>query len=298
MTEPLITGVSDTARWIAAYRALESARPDALFRDPLADRLAGDRGRAIAAAAPRQMGNGWPLVLRTKLVDDLILRSFSEGCDGVLNLAAGLDTRPYRMPVPPAMRWIEADLPALIDEKNNLLAGERPGCLLTRESVDLADAAIRSAWLDRSLEGMSRALVITEGLLGYLDEGTVSSLGHDLLQRGQIRWWMLDLASPAIHRMLNRTMGVHLARAPLRFAPERGIAFFEAMGWKVKEVQSIFREAARCRRLPFPLRVFAIFPDPDPRNPGGARWSGVIRFERGYDARGAGVLHAPARPPS
>jgi len=51
-TDPLISNVSDTARWIAAYRANESARPDALFHDPLADQIAGARGHAIVAAAP------------------------------------------------------------------------------------------------------------------------------------------------------------------------------------------------------------------------------------------------------
>src|SRR5262249_23317383 len=51
--EPLIRNVSDTARWAAHYRALETERRDALFRDPLAARLAGERGRAIAKAMPR-----------------------------------------------------------------------------------------------------------------------------------------------------------------------------------------------------------------------------------------------------
>ena len=60
MREPLISNVSDTARWMAAERAVESVRPDALFIDPFANRLAGDRGRAIAATAPRLTRNGWP----------------------------------------------------------------------------------------------------------------------------------------------------------------------------------------------------------------------------------------------
>ncbi|MFL6082884.1 MAG: SAM-dependent methyltransferase, partial [Mycobacterium sp.] len=70
-TEPLISHVSDTARWVATYRAVESARPDALFNDHLADRLAGERGRAIVAAAPRSIRNGWWLVARTKIIDDV-----------------------------------------------------------------------------------------------------------------------------------------------------------------------------------------------------------------------------------
>src|ERR1017187_6569291 len=55
---PLITHVSDTARWTALYWATESARADPLFRDPLAERLAGQQGRAIVASAPVSSRNG------------------------------------------------------------------------------------------------------------------------------------------------------------------------------------------------------------------------------------------------
>jgi O-methyltransferase involved in polyketide biosynthesis len=47
------------------YRAWESARPDALFRDPFAERLAGERGEAIAKLMPRQPRSGWPLLSRS-----------------------------------------------------------------------------------------------------------------------------------------------------------------------------------------------------------------------------------------
>jgi hypothetical protein len=43
-----VRGVSDTARWVAYFRALESKRPDALFRDPFAERLAGEHGIQLA----------------------------------------------------------------------------------------------------------------------------------------------------------------------------------------------------------------------------------------------------------
>ena len=42
-----IETISDTALWVATYRAMESERPDAIFRDPFARRLAGSRGQAI-----------------------------------------------------------------------------------------------------------------------------------------------------------------------------------------------------------------------------------------------------------
>jgi methyltransferase (TIGR00027 family) len=109
-----ITHVSDAARWTALRRATESARPDALFRDPLAERLAGEHGRAIVARVPRTTRNGWWRVARTKIIDDATAEAIADGCDRVLNLAAGLDTRPNRLDLPPDLSWVEADLPVLV----------------------------------------------------------------------------------------------------------------------------------------------------------------------------------------
>ena len=53
-----IESVSDTARWVAVYRAMETERPDALFRDPWARRLAGVKGENIVAWGHR--GVAWP----------------------------------------------------------------------------------------------------------------------------------------------------------------------------------------------------------------------------------------------
>src|ERR1700683_3089968 len=50
--DALIRNVSDTARLVAVDRAVESERPDALFRDPFARRLAGERGARIAKSNP------------------------------------------------------------------------------------------------------------------------------------------------------------------------------------------------------------------------------------------------------
>jgi hypothetical protein len=83
MRAPPISNVSDTARWVAVYRARESARPDALFQDPFAQLLAGEQGQAMAGFMPRQARNGWPMIARTKLMDDLIMATIEQGCDCV-----------------------------------------------------------------------------------------------------------------------------------------------------------------------------------------------------------------------
>src|SRR5580692_1343342 len=178
--ERLVSNISDTARWVAQYRAMESARSDALSRDPLAARVAGAQGQAIVADVPRKLRSGWSIISRTKLIDDLIASCVAEGCVRVVNLAAGLDTRPYRLALPASLEWIEADLPGLIDEKERVLAQEVPVCVLSRVPVDLSDAAARGAFLARVTADGAKTLVITEGLLGYLNDEVVAGLARDL----------------------------------------------------------------------------------------------------------------------
>ncbi len=277
MADALVSTVSDTARWVAQYRADESARPDAIFRDPLAARLAGEQGRAILASSPRALRSGWSIVARTKLLDDLIATCVADGCDRVVNLACGFDTRPYRLPLPPKFSWFEADLPALIDEKERLLAGETPACALVRARVDLADEGARRAFLARASEGAKRTLVVTEGLLGYLDAAVVSGLGRDLAAVPSLRWWGFDLFSPGALARIKKMRG-HRAAPMLGFAPSEGVAFFEALGWRLVEVHSIARAARRFRRLPLPL-LPAAWIEPDPRRLGTAVWFGLVRLE-------------------
>jgi methyltransferase (TIGR00027 family) len=279
MSEPVISNVSDTARWVAVYRAWESARPDALFRDPYADLLAGERGRSIAAHMPRSAGNGWPLIARTKLIDDRVEAAVGAGCRCIVNLAAGLDTRPYRLELPPTLQWIEADLPAIIDEKERLLGDAQPHCRLKRIKIDLKNSAQRIAMLQDAGASAAPVLVITEGLLVYLDEIEVRALAADLLAQDYIRWWVIDLASPAILHMMQKQMGAQLANSPMKFAPPKGVAFFEATGWKVTEMRSMLRAAAEYKRLPWFMSLLAKLPAPNPRELGRAYWSAVVQLE-------------------
>jgi O-methyltransferase involved in polyketide biosynthesis len=189
-------------------------------------------------------------------------------------------SRPYRLELPTSLRWVEVDLPTLIEEKQRLLADARPRCRLTRIKVDLADPGARAAVLQDVAASSRKVLVITEGLLVYLDEVQVRSLAVDLSAQAAIRWWVLDLTSPALLQSLRKTMGKYLANAPMKFAPSNGIAYFEALGWRVAEVHSMLHAAARFRRLALVLRIFARFPAPDPRNPGQWRWYGVVKLQR------------------
>src|SRR5205814_9443672 len=98
-------------------------------------------------------------------MDELILRAIQrDGVGTVLNLAAGLDTRPYRLPLPPALRWVEADFPDVIAYKQEQIAGERPACALERVGIDLSDLAGRLAEVDRTGAAANRVMVVSAGL--------------------------------------------------------------------------------------------------------------------------------------
>jgi methyltransferase (TIGR00027 family) len=186
----LIRNVSDTARLVAIDRAVESERRDALFRDPFARRLAGERGARIAKSnllGARKNAAGWPIVTRTYVIDQMIQAHIERGGDMVINLAAGLDTRPYRMELPLSLQWIEVDLPEMLAHKEEILRGEKPICALERVRLDLSDVPARRELFAR-LGGQSRkALVITEGLVVYLSSDEVARLAQDLVAQPSFR---------------------------------------------------------------------------------------------------------------
>ena len=275
----LITHVSDTARWTALYRATESTRADALFSDPLAERLAGEQGRAIVANTPMTSRSGWWLVARTKIIDDAIAEAIANGCDRVLNLAAGLDTRPYRLNLPSDFQWIEADLPEILAEKMQLLADQTPRCELTRSAVDLADPVARNAFFDQALDGATKALVLTEGLLMYLEDFDVTALS-DALNRPEVGWWMFDFAGPGLKRVMNKKMAGMFENAPFIFAPENGLAYFEDLGWRVLESEHLMAAAKRFRRLPIFMWPAMWGPQANPRHPGRKPWSATALLTR------------------
>jgi methyltransferase (TIGR00027 family) len=245
-----VDDVTDTARWVAYFRALESERPDALFRDRYARRLAGDRGREMAEGLPKGPLS-WSIAIRTRVFDELILEAVqAREVRTVVNLAAGLDARPYRLPLPADLRWIETDLPGLIRWKDHALRAEEPTCRVERIPLDLADARERGALLARLGTAESRVLVVTEGLLVYLDEGTVASLAEELGASLANGLWLLENVTPPILARMKRTWDKTLrpADAEMKFAPGNGLGFFHALGWAPVNERSLVDEAERLGR--------------------------------------------------
>jgi len=246
-----IENVSDTARWVAVYRAMESARPDAIFRDPFAERLAGERGHQILDAMPKGRAFAWPMIVRTAVFDEIILDAVQRRqTDLVVNLAAGLDARLWRLPLPPSLHWVDVDLPGILNHKTEMLRGETPKCIYEAVTLDLREAPERQALFARLGAGSQRALVISEGLLVYLAPEEVGALATDLHAQPSFQEWLIDLASPQLIKRMSRTWGKNVAAggAPFRFAPEEGTEFFGPYGWREAVFRSTWEEAQRLKR--------------------------------------------------
>jgi methyltransferase (TIGR00027 family) len=279
--EPLIRNISDTALWVAVYRAMETETKDPVFRDPFARRLAGKRGEEIMASIKQSQQYAWSYTARTYLIDTFVQQEIANGADMVIDLAAGLDARPYRMQLPPSLQWIEIDLPEMINYKREILKNEKPVCRLERISIDLANPASRRGVFEELGRASKRALIISEGLLVYLTADEVCALARDLADQPAFKRWATDLTSPALLKMLQKQIGSRLeqASAPLKFAPAEGPRYFEKCGWKPIDVRGMLHTAAKLHRLSFLFRLFALLPDSKGEKPK-AIWGGVVLFDK------------------
>jgi methyltransferase (TIGR00027 family) len=283
MATTTFRNISDTALWVATYRAWESERPDALFRDPFARQLSGERGEQLAAAMRKVGRHAWSFTARTWLVDQFVARLVAEGADMVINLAAGLDTRPYRMQWPASLRWVEVDMPELLAFKQQVLEKEKAKCVCRLEQVplDLTNVKARQELFQRLGREARNAAIVTEGLVAYFADEDAAALARDMALPASFHHWIMDLSSPALLKMMHKTIGGKLGDAgmPLKFAPREGPQFFLPHGWKALEACSLLHTAARLKRLPFWMRLLAWSPDSKGKKPD-RPWGGVVLLER------------------
>lgn len=237
--------VSDTAYLVAAYRLAETNRSDSLFDDHLAAKLMGSKGAEILNQAFTWKLGEWTMAIRTTLIDRLVLKWAESGIETIVNLAAGLDTRPYRLALPKTLKWVEVDLDPMIQYKNQRLKDEEPKCQLSSVSVDLSSPQEREKFFP-TLKTLGRLGVITEGLLLYLTSEDVRSLSQTLHSTANLEGWITDITTASGMRAMNdfSRPSAHSAEAAtpaqvdFKFLPDEGIHYFKALGWRTDEFYS------------------------------------------------------------
>lgn len=177
----LASSVGATATAVAASRAVASQGPDALLDDPFAEPLV----RAVGLDAFVKIVDGEafldddPLMnrktmseqiaVRTRFFDDFFTSASEAGIRQAVILAAGLDTRGYRLHWPQGTVVFEIDQPDVIAFKTTTLdsLGAAPKATRNTVAIDLRDdwpAALRAAGFDQA----QPTAWIAEGLLVYL----------------------------------------------------------------------------------------------------------------------------------
>jgi methyltransferase (TIGR00027 family) len=155
---------------------MESARDDRLFSDPWAAALAGPEGAAwIERRSPDSV---IPMILRTRFFDDYLLRIAGEqSIRQIVLVAAGLDTRAFRLTWPEHTRLFELDQPDVLSHKERVLhaAGARPTCERMAIAQDLT-APWEQALIAAGFDPQQPSGWLLEGFLFYLSSQDLTQL--------------------------------------------------------------------------------------------------------------------------
>jgi methyltransferase (TIGR00027 family) len=181
--------VAKTSLLTAALRARETTRPDRLYSDPYAAKLAAAVGPNLfdtvatvtankrsepAPESGRKLPNTADYnAIRTRFFDEYLLAVVAEsGPVQVVIAAAGMDTRAYRLPWPAAVEIFELDLPAVLAVKDAALGAEELPAAVTRRSVavDLLAPGWTQALAAAGYDPERPSVWLLEGLLYYIDE--------------------------------------------------------------------------------------------------------------------------------
>lgn len=250
--------VSRTAQWTAAARALETEREDRLFADPYARTVADTIGFELLE---RYAGAGTVpfLAIRTTYLDRAIVRAVEEhGIRQVVFLAAGMDTRFYRLPWPDDVTVYELDRPALLEAKAQMLADEPAPAGRTRVTVPVD---LTQDWTGPLKEAGWRSdepvLWVVEGLLFFLPEGAVRNLISTLAAHSAPGSVLLGdvISRAALDNPLSRPFLKCLKEDgnPWLFGTETPEQLLADCGWDVREVRQPGEPGADFDRWPYPV---------------------------------------------
>jgi methyltransferase (TIGR00027 family) len=185
--------LSRTARSMAAFRALESAKPvnERLFTDRYSTRFLPSFQRLLVASAKvsalrrlveryadrRVPGARTSGIARTRLLDDWLYEDVSNGARQVVVLGAGFDCRALRLSALESIPVFEIDRPAMIGRKNRVLAREDMARRnIRRVPVDFLKESFADSLFKAGFAKEIKTLFLLEGVTNYLNAGSVAAV--------------------------------------------------------------------------------------------------------------------------
>jgi methyltransferase (TIGR00027 family) len=251
----MVNAVGKTALLVAAIRAQETQRADALFVDPFAEKLAGEVGRQTLAGYRSAAPFPVPIIeVRTRFYDEALARAVAAGIRQIVILAAGMDARAYRIFWPEGTRIFELDQPEMLAEKSSILDAEKPTCGRLAIAANLAED-FSSQLAQHGFDKAQPTAWLVEGLLQYLDAASVERIFariHGLSIAGSIA--LYDIVSQALldaPALKPALAYFHELGAPWTFGTDDPASLVERFGWHCEVTDSAVLGNA-LRRWPFP----------------------------------------------
>jgi methyltransferase (TIGR00027 family) len=227
--------VGFTSRLTAAARARETERPDRLFDDPYAAKLAGPEGFSFLDQHWGAFGATWPsFEVRTRYFDDYLLdATLKRNVRQVVIAAAGLDTRAFRLPWPQDVTVFELDQAEVLAYKASILdqTGAKPRCARKLISVDLRDDW-RPLLLAAGYRPEAPSVWLVEGLAMYLPEAANVRLFTEIAEISSMESHLaLDIIPSVIFNMTNFT-DLYVSRGhPVKYATDDPLPLLRQCGW-------------------------------------------------------------------
>jgi len=256
--------ISRTAFWLAVYRARESQREDRLFHDPFAAPLAGEEGFALTGlevAGTRVEADNPFYGIRTRFFDDFLLRVVSDSCiRQVVLVAAGLDTRTFRLNWPAGMKVYEIDRAQVFSYKETILEKEvaQPHCTRSCVGVDLLTADWSSRLREAGFEPEVPSVWLAKGFFHYLTDEVVHQIVRQISSLAKEGSWLgadvLNrdfLTSPWTQEWLQKLQELG---TPWRYGENDPESFLAHYGWEAM-VTEVGREDANYGRWPYPVML-------------------------------------------
>ncbi|MBV9513000.1 MAG: SAM-dependent methyltransferase [Mycobacteriaceae bacterium] len=179
-TWDITTSVGATALFVAAARALEAQRADPVAVDPYAEvfcrAVGGSWADVLDGKAPdnrlkSEFGEVFQSFAgaRTRFFDSYLRDASADGVRQIVILAAGLDSRAYRLRWPADTTVFELDQPKVLEFKREVLTGHGDAPTTDRREVAVD---LREDWpkalRDSGFDAAEPSAWLAEGLLMYL----------------------------------------------------------------------------------------------------------------------------------
>lgn len=246
-------GLPLTALAVAAGRAVETSRADALVADPFASAL------VVAARSRVELPTVWPahpaeapplqqplllasiyIGMRTRFIDDFLLSGVPT--PQTVILGSGLDTRAFRLSWPDAAKVFEIDGPDILEFKAHVLGrlSAAPSCNLVSLAADLS-----RPWgeilLAAGFDPLQPATWLLEGLLPYLDSAAqqaaleemaaLSAPGSRAVIERAVPLPKTDDVEAKLHEFSQQT-GLPMSELLARADPPDPVELLESAGWR------------------------------------------------------------------